>query len=120
MFILFCSCLDLAFREGLEGIHSSRVGVRTPATAAATGGGGFKAGDSRLRADGDADIDDAADLSGFDVPVCIRCGGVLKVLAVALKSSRAIVLLSLDRLLDPCPPPPLLDLSLVFVDEHIQ
>lgn len=70
----------LLFVREFKGIHSSRVGIRTPAAVAATRGEGFKAGDSRLRADGDAYIDNAADLSGFDVPVCIRCDGVLKVL----------------------------------------
>lgn len=58
-----------------EGVHASRVGVIPSGTNA----GAFKAGDSRLRADGDAEFGSGADLSQFQVPGCIRCGGVLKV-----------------------------------------
>lgn len=41
--------------------------------------GGWKVGDARLRADGDAEIAPDADLGEFIVPSCARCGGILKV-----------------------------------------
>ncbi|CAN0096034.1 unnamed protein product, partial [Sphacelaria rigidula] len=53
-------------------------GTAAAGTEAASGAGGFQARDARLRADGDADIDPATNLGGFEVPACVRCGGVLK------------------------------------------